>query len=93
MKKKMNLRDRYTKKDYSEKTVETMNLIIDSMEQNFKDIDKAWISSLDLLALNYEMMYNAYEDIKLQGNVSPASRERLSKNPSISIFLNCQNAI
>lgn len=93
MKKKLELRKRYTLKDYSQKTVETMNMIIDSMEENFAEIDKAWISSLDLLALNYEMMYNAYDDIKNNGNVSNSSKERLSRNPAISIFLNCQNAI
>lgn len=93
MKKKLELRKRYTEKDYSKKTVETMNMIIDTMEENFSGIDKAWVSSLDLLALNYDMMYDAYDDIKNNGNISKSSKERLSRNPSISIFLNCQNAI
>lgn len=47
---KIDLRKRYSKKDYSQKTVETMELIIDSMERNFTEFDSAWISSLDLLA-------------------------------------------
>ena len=90
---KIDLRKRYSKKDYSQKTVETMELIIDSMERNFTEFDSAWISSLDLLAQNYEIMNAAYEDLKKNGCTSPGSRERLSKNPNVSLFLNCQNAI
>lgn len=90
---KIDLRKRYSKKDYSPKTVETMELIIDSMERNFTEFDSAWISSLDLLAQNYEIMNAAYEDLKKNGCTSPGSRERLSKNPNVSLFLNCQNAI
>lgn len=89
----IDLDNRYTAEKYGEKTAETMSLLIDSMKKTFQEIDPAWITSLDLLALNYEMMYKAYDDIQSRGNISTASKERLSRNPSISIFLNCQNMI
>ena len=89
----MNLDDRYSLEKYGERTAETMKLFIDSMKKTFTEIDSAWISSLDMLAMNYKLMFDAYDDIKANGNISSASRERLSRNPSIGLFLNCQNAI
>ena len=89
----MNLQERYTAEKYGERTAETMNFFISSMNQMFTEIDPAWIPSLDQLAMNYKLMFEAYDDITHNGNTSKASRERLSRNPSIGLFLNCQNAI
>lgn len=89
----MNLQDRYTPEKYGERTAETMSFFISSMKQMFTEIDPAWIPSLDQLAMNYKLMFEAYDDITKNGNTSKASRERLSRNPSIGLFLNCQNAI
>lgn len=88
-----NLKERYSAEKYGERTAETMGFLIESMYKTFIDIDPAWIASLDQLAMDYEMLYQAYDDIKANGNITPASRERLSRNPSIGLFLNCQNAI
>lgn len=93
MRKNPNLRNRYNKEDYLEKTVEQMQRLIQSLEDNYGCIDQAWITSLDLIAMNYDLLYQAYEDIKQNGSTSPGSRERLSKNPAISIFMNAQNNI
>ncbi len=89
----MNLDNRYSVEKYGERTAETMKLFIDSMKKTFTDIDSAWISSLDQLAMNFKLMFDAYDDILANGNISTASKERLSRNPSISLFFNCQNAI
>ena len=87
------LDERYNAEKYGERTAETMSLFIESMKKTFTDIDSAWISSLDQLAMNFKLMFDAYDDILANGNISSASRERLSRNPSISLFFNCQNAI
>ena len=89
----VNLKERYSASKFGERTAETMGFLIDSMYKTFIDIDPAWIASLDQLAMDYEMLYQAYDDIKANGNITPASRERLSRNPSIGLFLNAQNAI
>lgn len=93
MRKNPNLRNRYNKEDYLEKTVEQMHRLIQSLEDNYGDVDQAWITSLDLIAMNYDLLYQAYDDIKETGNTATASKGRLSKNPSISIFMNAQNNI
>lgn len=93
MRKNPNLRNRYNKEDYLEKTVEQMHRLIQSLEDNYGDVDQAWITSLDLIAMNYDLLYQAYDDIKETGNTAPGSKGRLSKNPSISIFMNAQNNI
>lgn len=89
----MNLDNRYSVEKYGERTAENMKFFIDSMKKTFTDIDSAWISSLDQLAMNFKLMFDAYDDILANGNISTASKERLSRNPSISLFFNCQNAI
>ena len=89
----MNLEERYTVEEYGERTAEVMSFFISSMNKMFTEIDPAWIPSLDQLAMNYKLMFEAYDDILLNGNTSKASRERLSRNPSVGLFLNCQNAI
>lgn len=89
----MNLYERYTPAKYGERAAEVMSFFVSSMQKMFKEIDPAWIPSLDQLALNYKLMYEAYDDITKNGNVTEASRERLSRNPSIGLFNSCQNAI
>ena len=70
-----------------------MHRLIQSLEENYGGVDQAWITSLDLIAMNYDLLYQAYDDIKESGNTATASKGRLSKNPSISIFMNAQNNI
>lgn len=89
----MNLEERYTAEKYGERTAETMKYFLMSMKSMFTEIDPGWIPSLDQLAMNYKLMFEAYDDVTKNGNTSKASRERLSRNPSIGLYLNCQNAI
>ena len=89
----LDIDNRYSIEKFGKRTAETMKLFIDSMKKTFTDIDSAWISSLDQLAMNFKLMFDAYDDILANGNISTASKERLSRNPSISLFFNCQNAI
>lgn len=84
---------RYSVDKYGEKTAETMKFFIMSMQKMFTEIDPAWIPSLDALAMDYKLMYDAYADITKNGNTCAASRERLSRNPSIGLYINMQNAI
>lgn len=87
------LRKQYTVDLVGEKTSKVMNLLIDSLEQNFSAIDPAWETSLTLLAMNYQLLFAAFEDLQKNGKAAPDCKNRLQKNPSIGIFLNTQNAI
>lgn len=87
------LRNRYKINSRNEKTVESMMFIINSIEKNFSEYDDAWTTSLDLLQINYDLLYSAKEDIDKNGKQTTDYRDRLVRNPSIQILLNAQNNI
>jgi len=61
------LRERYKINSTNDATVEAMLFLVDSIEKNFSDFDSAWINSLDLLQINYDLLYAAKEDIDKNG--------------------------
>lgn len=87
------LRTRYKINSTNEKTVESMMFIINSMEKNFSEYDDAWTTSLDLLQINYDLLYSAKADIDKNGKQTTDYKDRLVRNPSIQIMLNAQNNI
>lgn len=87
------LRERYKINSTNDATVEAMLFLVDSIEKNFSDFDSAWINSLDLLQINYDLLYAAKDDIDKNGKQCKDYRDRLVRNPSISILLNAQNNI
>lgn len=86
----MNLRKKFTADAVGERTSKTMSKLIESLEKNFHDIDAAWECQLEMIAMNYQLMYEAYDDLCDQGKLQRDSRGRLQKNPSIAIFQNTQ---
>lgn len=66
---------------------------IDTLEKNFDEIDESWIAVLDLLAINYQLLFQAYDDIIENGNKNRDERGRMVKNPSIQIFSTSQQNI
>lgn len=87
------LRERYKINSIHDKTVESMLFLVDSIEQNFSDFDQAWINSLDLLQINYDLLFAAKDDLDKNGNQCKDYRDRLIRNPAISIIINAQNNI
>jgi len=63
------LRNHFKISDYSDKTVNAMNKLIDSLEVNFNELDPSWEISLEQLAMNFQILFNAYEDIQANGNL------------------------
>lgn len=88
-----NLKQKYDVSEYSDKTVNTIKKLITSLEQNYDSIDTSWEVNLELLAMNYELLYKSYDDIKANGNTSKDYRDRLTKNPSVNMFANTINNI
>lgn len=86
-----NLRNKYKVSDYSDKTVSFMDNLISSLEINFDEIDPSWVSQLDLIAMNANIMFDAYDDIQTNGNLQKDARGRLQKNVSITLFTNSFN--
>jgi phage terminase small subunit len=87
------IRKKFNAADWDPRTVEAMNNLIDSIEKNFDEWDPAIESSLQLLAYNYDLLFQAVDEIRNNGTTSPDGRKRLQRNPAITLFLNTQNAI
>ena len=87
------LRERYKLNAAHDKTVEAMLFLVDSLEKNFSEYDEAWTNSLDLLQINYDLLFSAKDDLDKNGKQCKDYRDRLVRNPSISILLNAQNNI
>lgn len=87
------IRKKFNAADWDPRTVEAMNNLIDSIEKNFDEWDPAIESSLQLLAYNYDLLFQAVDEIRNNGTASPDGRKRLQRNPAITLFLNTQNAI
>lgn len=86
-----NIRTKYKLSDYSDKTVAFMDNLISSLEVNFDECDPSWLSQLDLIAMNANIMFNAYDDIQANGKLQEDSRGRLQKNVSITLYCNAFN--
>ena len=87
------LRTHFQVSSYSDKTVSTINKLIDSLENNFSELDPSWEVSLEQLAMNFQILYDAYDDIQANGNLQKDARDRLQKNVSITLFMNATNNI
>lgn len=82
----MNIGNRYN--EYSEKVQETIFLIAGG-----KKIDDEFVPSLDLLALNYDLLFKAKADIDKNGAYITDQSNRSTKNHQIQTLFSAQNII
>ena len=84
--KNMDYKQRYKK--YRSEVQEQMNIIIDNSE-----IEDAYVTILDLLALNYDMLFESVDNIKSNGFEKKDFKDRLVKNHAVQTLNNCQQTI
>ena len=82
----MNYKDRYKK--YRKEVQEQMKIIIDN-----SDIEDGYVTVLDLLALNYDMLFESVDSIKKEGFEKLDFKERTVKNHAVQTFNNAQQTI
>lgn len=82
----MNYKERYKK--YRPEVQEQMNIIIDNSEMY-----DAYVTVLDLLAINYDMLYTSIESIQNEGFEKQDFKDRIVKNHAVQTFNNCQQTI
>lgn len=87
----MEVKNRY--EDHNKKTREYMDILCQSIENEYGTIDGPYILSLDLIADNYDILIEAQEDIKKNGLRQTDERGRASKNDSIQIYNTAQQNI
>lgn len=85
-KKPINYKDRY--KDYRKEVQEQMNNIIDNYE-----IEDGYLLTLDLLAINLDLMYESIDSIKEHGFEKKDFKDRTVKNHAVQQLNSSQQTI
>lgn len=81
----MNLKKRY--KDYDPRVIEALELVVKNIE-----FDDAYLLQLDLLAVNYMMLFESIDSIKTQGFTIEYENKTV-KNHAVQTLNNCQQTI
>jgi len=87
----MNAKEIY--QDYDARTQEYMQNVYDCIKQDYKVIPSSWRISLDLIAMNFEMLLKAKDDIQKYGLMKKDDYGRIDKNKNIQTFMTSQAAI
>lgn len=83
----MDLLARY--KNYDKRTQEAIRLLVNELA-----LSDSYLTSLDLLAINYDMMFDAIDDIKKNGyTIIPENGTKPVKNHACQTFNNTQQTI
>ena len=82
----MNYKDRYKK--YRPEVQEQMNNIIDNY-----DIEDGYLLTLDLLAINLDLMYTSIDSIKSEGFETTDYKQRVVKNHAIQQLNSSQQTV
>lgn len=75
-------------KKYRPEVQEQMKLIIENSE-----IEEGYVTILDLLAINYDMLFESIDSIKKEGFEKLDFKERTVKNHAVQTFNNAQQTI
>lgn len=81
---------------YSEKRQEVqeyMNFLVDSLVEKYGEVNQSFIVSLDLLALNLEVLFKSVDDMKENGLKKTDKYHGEQKSSSMQAFFNAQNYI
>ena len=84
----MNVEEIY--KDYSPKVQEYMSNLITCLESDYGSIPDSFRVSLDLIAMNYDIILKCQEDIKVNGLLRTDNLKRTFKNQHITILNQAQ---
>ncbi len=76
--------------DYSERVRKYMSIIISYLEEKYGKLDEVYLITLDLIATNLDIVFNAQDSIKKDGFTIKDYKERTIKNYAIQNFNNAQ---
>jgi P27 family predicted phage terminase small subunit len=80
-------------KDYDVRTQEYMQNVIDCIKQDYNIIPSSWRITIDLIAMNFNMLLQAEDDIRTRGLMVQDDYGRTVKNPNLQAFNTSQNQI
>lgn len=91
--KTLNMKAKDIYKDYDVRTQEYMQNVIDCIKQDYNIIPSSWRITIDLIAMNFNMLLQAEDDIRTRGLMVQDDYGRTVKNPNLQAFNTSQNQI
>ncbi len=91
--KTLNMKAKDIYKDYDVRTQEYMQKVIDCIKQDYNIIPSSWRITIDLIAMNFNMLLQAEDDIRTRGLMVQDDYGRTVKNPNLQAFNTSQNQI
>lgn len=80
-------------KNYDKRVQDYMQNVIDCLIQDYKNIPSSWRISLDLIAMNADLIFKAQDDLNKNGLLRTDDLKRTFKNQNFQILMNAQTAI
>lgn len=80
-------------KDYDTKVQEYMQNVMDCLKQDYKEIPSSWRVSLDLIAMNADIVFRAQKDLKENGLLRKDTHGRTFKNQNFQLMMNAQQVL
>lgn len=91
--KTLNMKAKEIYKDYDKRVQDYMQNVIDCLVQDYKVLPTSWRISLDLIAMNCDLIFKAKDDINKNGLLRTDELKRTFKNQNFQILMNAQTAI
>lgn len=82
------IKKRYEKKD--PRVREYMNILVDSLVEQYGTVHEEWIITLDLISTNFEVYYKGYDDIIANGIYVYDKNGYKQRNSAITLQQNTQ---
>lgn len=86
-----NILNRY--KSYRSEIQEYMKFFVSNLVEKYGEVNESFIVSLDLLAMNLEVLFNAKDEMKDKGLTENDKYHGDKKSGSLQAFFNAQNYI
>lgn len=79
--------------NYREEIQEYMKFFVSNLQDKYGEISESFVVSLDLLAMNLEVLFNARDEMKDKGLTENDKYHGEKKSGSLQAFFNAQNYI
>lgn len=79
--------------NYDKRVQEYMQNVFDCLVQEYKAIPSSWRISLDLIAVNIDLIFKAQDDLAKNGLLRQDKFGRTFKNQNFQVLMNSQTAV
>lgn len=87
----MKITDRYA--NYDKRVIDYMTNVVNCLQEDYGVVNKSWLVSLDLIANQLVVYFNAMDDIEKNGMYHNDERGRTARNPMFLVMTQANDRI